>query len=72
MAGGLRTRSLPEAVAKIHELSGGVPRDILSLCQQAYDRAVDSGRQTVNPADVEEAFGVLQITDPEPELEAVV
>ena len=69
---GIENPFLPEAVAKIHELSGGVPRDILSLCQQAYDRAVDSGRQTVNPADVEEAFGVLQITDPEPELEAVV
>jgi general secretion pathway protein A len=57
-----------EAVLRIHELSGGVPRDILSLCQQAYDRAQDDHRSMVQPADVDHAYQSLQITDPATEV----
>jgi general secretion pathway protein A len=61
-----------EAVLRIHELSGGVPRDILSLCQQAFDKAHDGGRSLVQPADVDSAFQALQITDPPSLTEAAV
>lgn len=61
-----------EAMSRIHELSGGVPRDILSLCQQAYDKAQDQARALVEPGDVDVAFGILQITDPDPAVEATV
>jgi general secretion pathway protein A len=55
-----------DSLTKIHELSGGVPRDILSLCQQSYDIAEDAGRKLVCAEDVERAFGILQIAEPVP------
>jgi general secretion pathway protein A len=55
------------ALLCIHELSGGIPRDILMLCQQAYDRAVDDDRSEVARVDVELAYRKLQISDPEEE-----
>lgn len=61
---GVENPFTPEAVLRIHELSGGVPRDILSLCQQAFDKAQDGGRTLVQPWDVDSAFQALQITDP--------
>src|SRR5262249_4287975 len=64
---GLENPFTPGAVARIHEFSGGVPREILSLCQQAYDRAQDQGRGAVDPDDVQAAFQALQITDPKAE-----
>ena len=62
----------PEAtMLRLHELSGGVPRDILLLCQQSYDRASDDDRTEVLPDDVDTAHSKLQISDPEPAAEAV-
>ena len=75
---GLENPFTRAAIARIHELSTGIPRDILSLCQQAYDHARDESRSIVEHWDVDAAFAVLQITDPEPAadsepaLEAVV
>lgn len=58
---------LPEAITKIHDLSKGVPRDILYLCQHSYDAASDDGRQRVEPHDVELAAHRMQISEPEPQ-----
>lgn len=69
---GLENPFSPEVMARIHTLSGGVPRDTLSLCQQAYDLADDACRQLVLTDDVEQAFRLLQIVDPEPAIEATV
>jgi type II secretory pathway predicted ATPase ExeA len=54
----------PDAIAKIHELSEGVPRETLYLCQNSYDAAADAGRQRVEAADVELASRKMQIADP--------
>jgi general secretion pathway protein A len=62
---GLENPFAPKAILRIHELSGGVPRNILLLCQQAYDKAQDQGRGLVEVADAESAHRTLQITDPE-------
>ena len=64
---------VPAAVAKIHDLSDGIPRDILYLCQHSYDVAADDGRQRVVAADVELAASKMRITEPadEEELAAV-
>lgn len=52
----------PAAVTRIHELADGVPRDVLSLCQQACDMAHDDGNGShVSVTDVELAFGSLQL-----------
>ena len=59
-----RSQNHPTNSAEEAELSGGVPRDILSLCQQAFDKAQDCGRTLVQPSDVDSAFEALQITDP--------
>ena len=69
---GLENPFSPEVMTRIHALSGGVPRDTLSLCQQAYDLADDACRHLVLSEDVEQAFRLLQIVDPEPALEAAV
>ena len=69
---GLENPFSTEVMTRIHALSGGVPRDTLSLCQQAYDLADDACRHLVLPDDVEQAFRLLQIVDPEPALEAAV
>jgi general secretion pathway protein A len=61
-----------QTMVRIHSLAQGVPRDILSLCQQAYDNATDHGRSMVEPGDVDVAFGALQITDPEPTAEVAL
>jgi len=53
-----------EALTKIHELSDGVPRDILYLCQHSYDTATDAGRQRIEASDVELASRKMQIADP--------
>jgi general secretion pathway protein A len=63
---GLENPFSSDSVTKIHELSGGVPRDILSLCQQSYDIAEDAGRKLVCAEDVERAFAILQIAEPVP------
>jgi general secretion pathway protein A len=55
------------SLLRIHQLSSGIPRDILMLCQHAYDRATDQDRTHVEPQDVERAYAKPQITDPEPE-----
>jgi len=55
-----------EAVARIHELSEGVPRNILYLCQHSYDVAADAGRQRIDASDVELAAQRMQISDPPP------
>jgi type II secretory pathway predicted ATPase ExeA len=62
---GLENPFAPKAILRIHELSGGVPRDILLLCQQSYDKAQDQGRGLVEMADADSAHRTLQITDPE-------
>jgi general secretion pathway protein A len=64
---GLDSPFTDASLLRIHELSGGVPRDILMLCQQSYDRATDHDRSHVEPDDVEVAFSKLQIDDPEPD-----
>jgi len=60
------------SLLRLHELSGGVPRETLLLCQQAYDRACDDDRTQVLPSDVDTAHAKLQISDPEPAAEAMV
>jgi general secretion pathway protein A len=54
-----------EAMFRVHEMTGGVPRDILLLCQAAYDKAEDDQRTLVTPADVEGAIELLNIKDRE-------
>lgn len=56
---------LPQAVDRIHELSEGVPRSILYLCQHSYDAAVDAGRAQAEVADVELAGQRMAIVAPE-------
>jgi general secretion pathway protein A len=56
---------LPQAVDRIHELSKGVPRNILYLCQHSYDAAADAGRTKVEVADVELAGQRMAIVEPE-------
>jgi general secretion pathway protein A len=68
---GIQNPFTEAAVLRLHELSGGVPRDILLLCQQSYDRASDNDRTEVLPADVDAAYAKLQISDPETVAEAV-
>jgi hypothetical protein len=53
----------PEAIKQIYVLSFGVPRNILSLCQQAYD--LGDGERLVTEADVREAHDQLQIEEAE-------
>jgi general secretion pathway protein A len=53
----------PKAIEKVYELSGGVPRRVLLLCQQACDRSQEG--QKVTAQHVEDAYQVLQITEPE-------
>lgn len=64
-----------EALYQIHAHSRGVPRTVLSLCQQAYDVGASRGRTAeISEADVFEACQALQtkeeemlLTEPEPE-----
>jgi general secretion pathway protein A len=67
---GLESPFSAAAVGRIHELSGGIPRDILLLCQGSDDEASDDGRSVVEAADVERAFAKRQITDVPTALEA--
>jgi general secretion pathway protein A len=56
----------PEALNEIYSLSGGVPREILLLCQQSCDNASTEGSldRPVSAGDVQEAHRALAITDP--------
>jgi general secretion pathway protein A len=64
-----------EAIERIFELSGGVPRSVLALCQHSVDAATGEGKSSptrkVTAADVDHAFRALDIKDPEPAIEAV-
>lgn len=51
----------PDAVRQIYVHSFGVPRNILSLCQQAYD--LGDGERLITDADVNEAQERLQIEE---------
>jgi general secretion pathway protein A len=55
-----------EAVVTIYNLSGGVPREILLLCQQSCDVAAADGKleRLVSAEDVIEARQALEIRDP--------
>jgi general secretion pathway protein A len=57
----------PDAIASIYNLSGGVPREILLLCQHSCDIASTDGNllRLVSGEDVSEAHKTLAITDPE-------
>ncbi|MDQ2840120.1 MAG: AAA family ATPase [Acidobacteriota bacterium] len=61
-----------EAMFRVHELTGGVPRDILLLCQAAYDKAADDQRAVVTPADVESASQLMEIRDRDREYAAAL
>lgn len=56
----------PEAIATVYNLSGGIPREILLLCQGACDAAALDGRlqRLVSADDVLEARRALDIADP--------
>jgi general secretion pathway protein A len=57
----------PEALAAIYSISGGIPREIILLCQHSCDSATSDGKRTrpVTVEDVQEAHKALAITDPE-------
>ena len=50
---------------RVHELTNGIPRDILLLCQAAYDKAQDDRRSEVSVADVDGAADAMDIKDRE-------
>lgn len=56
----------PDALTEIYNISGGVPREILLLCQQACDIAAVDGKlqRLVAADDVREGQQALAITDP--------
>jgi general secretion pathway protein A len=57
----------PDALATIYDLSGGVPREILLLCQHASDGAAAADGRLTRPVtanDVHEARKALAITTP--------
>jgi general secretion pathway protein A len=56
----------PDALNEIYTFSGGVPREILLLCQQACDTAAIDGKlqRLVTAEDVREAQQALEIADP--------
>src|SRR4029453_13803902 len=56
---GLGNPFTESSLLQIHKLSGGVPRDVLLLCQQSCDYATDQDRPHVEPADVDVAFAKL-------------
>lgn len=58
----------PEALNAIYALSGGVPREILLLCQHSYDMVVSGDKilRPVSDEDVREAHRTLSIADPSP------
>lgn len=62
-----------EAIQEIHLLAGGVPRQILLLCQHACDLVGMVDGETlsrkVGPADITAAFRTLEIADQIPEQE---
>lgn len=60
------------ALYRIHELSNGVPRDVVLLCQNACDIASDEGRESVTADDVDTVARSLSIIDPEPVSEATL
>jgi general secretion pathway protein A len=68
---GLENPFSDAALVRMHQLSGGVPRDILLLCQHSLDRAGDQDRAQVTAEDVEIAYSKLQISDPEEVAEAI-
>jgi general secretion pathway protein A len=49
-----------EALTLIHAYSFGVPRNVLSLCQQAYDLGCSRGHAEMGEADVADAFQSAQ------------
>lgn len=50
----------PAALYQIHTHSRGVPRTILSLCQQAYDLGTGRGATEIDASDVFDALQALQ------------
>ena len=54
-----------EALAEIYQLSTGIPRQILLLCQQSWDLAAAEGKTTrkVTANDVREGYRSLQIEE---------
>jgi general secretion pathway protein A len=50
------------AARKVHELTGGVPREILLTCQYAFDIAEAQGLRAIEEPAIEAAFDELQLT----------
>ena len=53
----------PAATRRIYELTGGVPRTILLVCQYAFDIAQTHNQEEIEPATVEAGFGELSTED---------
>ena len=45
----------PETMTRIYELTGGVPRDILSLCAMSFEMMIRFGEDTASTELVEQA-----------------
>jgi general secretion pathway protein A len=58
---GVRNRFTPEASARVHEQSLGVPRDIVLICGYAYSIADDRKLDTIGPEVIEEAASKLEM-----------
>jgi type II secretory pathway predicted ATPase ExeA len=50
-----------EATRRIYELTGGVPRTILLVCQYAFDIGQARGQEVIGPAIIEAGFDELSI-----------
>ena len=50
-----------EATARVHELTGGVPRTILVTCQYAYDIAKERGEERIGAPVIDEGYEQLSI-----------
>lgn len=46
----------PDAAWKIHQITGGMPRDVQALCLAAWDCARGAGREEVTSADLDRAM----------------
>lgn len=55
----------PPALLLIHAYSNGVPRTILSLCQQAYDLGMANGAASITDAEVHAAHTAMQTAERE-------
>ena len=54
-------RFSPESIARVHEITQGVPRDIVLICGYAYSHALDNGIEFIAPELIDRAQKNLEM-----------